>query len=165
MIKPSIKKILYQGRFVFILLIIIFLVYFFIYFPKQQTNLIETERVVKVIDGDTVKLENGEKVRYIGIDAPELKTNECFAQEAKRENEKLVEGKIIKLKKDVSEKDSYGRLLRYVWKDNLFINLYLVKNGFAVSSTYPPDLAYADLINQAEKKAKEERKGLWSACR
>jgi len=154
----------YLIRLILILIVLLFLVYFFVYFQDQENIYEEEGRVVEIIDGDTVRLENGEKVRYIGIDAPEIKEEECFASEAKRKNKDLVLGKIVRLKKDVSEKDSYGRLLRYVYQDDLFVNLFLIEEGFAVFSPYPPDLKYIDLFNQAEQKAKEENKGLWASC-
>ncbi|MBU1177290.1 thermonuclease family protein [Patescibacteria group bacterium] len=123
-------------------------------------------KVIKVIDGDTIVIEGGEIVRYIGIDTPETnkENNDCFAQEAWNMNRELVEGKEVKLKKDISERDKYGRLLRYVWVDDLFINEYLVKNGYASASTFPPDVKYADDFLKFQKKAKEENLGLWSSC-
>src|SRR4030067_982445 len=73
--------------------------------------------VVKVVDGDTVELENGQKVRYIGIDTPEttLGKNDCYGTEATEKNKELVEGKRVRLEKDISETDKFGRLLRYVY--------------------------------------------------
>jgi len=132
--------------------------------PGEVNDYEETGRVVKVIDGDTIKLASGEMVRYIGINAPEIKKAECFAIEAKMKNQDLILGKTIKLEKDVSEKDSHGRLLRYVYIDNLFINLFLVEEGCALSSVWPPDLKYEELFDQAEEKAKEQEKGLWGFC-
>jgi micrococcal nuclease len=129
-----------------------------------------------VIDGDTIEIENGEKVRYIGIDTPEIvdprKPVQCFGAEASKKNKELVEGKMVRLEKDVTDKDKYGRLLRYVWVDNLstgsgqalFVNLELVKQGFATSSTYPPNVKYQKEFLAAEKEAKESKRGLWGAC-
>jgi len=73
----------------------------------------ETGFVTKVIDGDTVVLSSGQTLRYIGMDTPERE--DCFFEEAKRANEELVLGEVVKLEKDVSETDKYKRLLRYVW--------------------------------------------------
>ena len=159
------KGSFYLVRLILVLAVLLLLVYFFVYFQGQENIYEEEGRVIKVIDGDTIRLENGEKVRYIGVNAPEIKKEECFAFEAKKKNEELVLGKIVKLKKDVSEKDSYGRLLRYVYQDDFFVNLFLVTEGFAVSSPCPPDLKYVDLLNQTEQKAKEENKGLWLSCK
>ena len=125
--------------------------------------------VAKVIDGDTIKLGNGEVVRYIGIDTPETnhprKGKECGGEEAKAENKKLVEGKMVRLEKDVSETDRYGRLLRYVFVGDLFVNEYLVRQGYAQARSYPPDVKYQEIFRQAEKEAREKKMGLWgSAC-
>jgi len=123
-------------------------------------------KVIKVIDGDTIAIEGGEVVRYIGINTSEIRqdNNDCFAQEAWDVNKKLVEGKEVKLKKDVSNKDKYGRLLRYVWIDNLFVNEYLIKEGYALSAKYPPDIKYAEQFDSFEKQAEENNLGLWSSC-
>jgi len=132
--------------------------------------------VTKVLDGDTIVLENGQKLRYIGIDTPELnhKKNkiECYAKEAFEENKKLVLGKRVYLQKDVSEKDRYNRLLRYVFLDEKmstdegsFVNLYLVKNGLAYAATFPPDVRYTNLFLQAQQEAREKKLGLWQNCK
>lgn len=127
-------------------------------------------KVTRVIDGDTIEIEGSQKVRYIGIDTPETvhpeKAVECFGREATTENKKLVEGKEVRMEKDVSETDKYGRLLRYVYVDDLFANDYLVRQGFAYASTYPPDVKYQEKLRQAEQEAKENKRGLWhpEAC-
>lgn len=123
--------------------------------------------VTKVIDGDTIVLMSGEVVRYIGIDTPEnpnLKSTDCFAREAFEENKRLVENKKVRLKKDVSERDKYGRLLRYVYVDSIFVNKYLVEEGYAVAVSYPPDIKYQVEFKLAEQRAKENNKGLWNKC-
>lgn len=136
---------------------------------------IEGERVLvtKVVDGDTVELERGEKVRLIGIDTPETKDPRrpvgCFGKEASNETKRLVEGKDVILQKDVSQTDKYGRLLRYVFlsieaNQILFVNDYLVREGFAKVLTYPPDVKYNERLREAEKEAKEGKRGLWGRC-
>ncbi len=128
----------------------------------------EMVKVTKVIDGDTIELENGKHLRYIGIDTPETvdprKTVQCFGKEASLMNKGLVEGKTVGLEKDVSETDKYDRLLRYVWLDGLLINEILVKEGYAISSTYPPDVKYQQRFINAERIARDNNFGLWSAC-
>ncbi len=126
---------------------------------SQSAELI---RVQRIIDGDTVVLENGQKLRYIGIDTPER--NECFYKEAMEENKKLVEGKEVRLEKDKSETDKYGRLLRYVWVDNTMINELLVREGFAVANSYKPDIGRQNILYSAENFAKGENRGLWGSC-
>lgn len=125
-------------------------------------------RVVKIIDGDTIQIEGGQKLRYIGIDTPETKHPskglECFGREAMERNRQLVEGKEVRLEKDVSETDRYGRLLRYVYIDGQMINEQLVREGYAHASSYPPDVKYQDTLRSAEKLAREEGKGFWKEC-
>ena len=128
----------------------------------------ELYQVTRVIDGDTIELENEERVRYIGIDTPETvdprKPVQCFGVEASKKNKELVEGKLVRLEKDLTDRDKYNRLLRYVWVGDTFINLELVKQGFASSYSYPPDVKYQDQFVEAQKEAREEKRGLWGAC-
>ncbi|MEA3345319.1 MAG: thermonuclease family protein [Chloroflexota bacterium] len=125
----------------------------------------EWATVVRVVDGDTVELEDGHKVRYIGIDAPETKHPwkpvEWMGPEAAAKNKELVEGEVVRLEKDVSETDKYGRLLRYVWVGDLMVNAELVRSGYARASTYPPDVKYADLFLKLQREAREAGRGLW----
>lgn len=125
-------------------------------------------KVKKIIDGDTIQIEGGEKVRYIGIDTPETvdprKSVGCFGKEASNKNKELVEGKIVKLVKDVSENDKYKRLLRYVWVGDIFVNDYLVRQGYATAVTFPPDIRYQKQFRNAQQEAKTKNLGLWSLC-
>ena len=124
--------------------------------------------VERVIDGDTVELATGEKVRYLGIDTPEsVKPNtppQCFSKDAYKENRDLVEGKYVRLETDISERDKYGRLLRYVYVDDLFVNEFLVKEGYAVSKWYKPNDKYKELIDAAQEYAVTADLGLWKFC-
>ena len=120
-------------------------------------------RVVRVIDGDTIEIEGGERVRYIGIDTPEVYPDlEAFGREACQANRQLVEGKTVRLEKDVSETDRYGRLLRYVWVDNTMVNAELVRQGLARAKAYPPDTRYQKYLDQAEAEAREADRGMWA---
>lgn len=125
-------------------------------------------KVVRVIDGDTIEIEGGERVRYIGIDAPETvepqKPVECFGPEASNKNKELVEGKTVRLEKDMTDRDKYNRLLRYVYVGENLINTELVQLGFARAWAYPPDVKYQNEINAAEQTAKKIKSGLWTAC-
>ena len=125
-------------------------------------------RVIKVIDGDTIQIEGGKTVRYIGIDTPETsdprKEIQCFGQEAAHKNKELVEGYFVRLQKDVSETDRYGRLLRYVYVDNIFVNEYLVREGYAKAATFPPDVKYREVFQRAQQEAQERKNGLWMSC-
>ncbi|OPX97597.1 MAG: SPBc2 prophage-derived endonuclease YokF precursor [Syntrophorhabdus sp. PtaU1.Bin002] len=121
--------------------------------------------VRKVIDGDTIQLESGETVRYIGIDAPELYIKdggaEFFAREAARYNKKLVFLKKVKLEFDAEKRDNYGRLLAYVFVKNTFVNAELVKLGYAKVMTKPPNTKYKDILLAQQQKAMDEERGLW----
>lgn len=119
-----------------------------------------TVLVIRVIDGDTIVLEGGEHLRYIGMDTPE--TGRPFYEEAKKANEELVLGKNVKLEKDVSERDRYKRLLRYVYVDDTFVNAELVKKGLARAKAYPPDTKYQKQLEALEKEAVTEGRGFWN---
>lgn len=123
--------------------------------------------VAKVIDGDTIDViinNETKRVRYIGVNTPER--DRCFYEEAKNFNSSLVLNKKIKLEKDVSESDKYGRLLRYVYLENgTMVNEKLVAEGYALVSTFPPDVKYQDRFLEAQKKARDESRGLWSKCK
>ncbi|MBI2022099.1 thermonuclease family protein [Candidatus Daviesbacteria bacterium] len=133
-------------------------------------------RVTKVIDGDTIEIDDSgqpKKLRYIGVNTPETvdprKAVECFGKEASNENKRLIEGQKVILEKDVSETDRFDRFLRYVFLklddgSLLFINDYLVRQGFAYASTYPPDVKYQEKFAEAEKEARDNNRGLWSKC-
>lgn len=162
-----------------ILLTIFFLIGFFSFIKsKPQQKYIPTPitlvKITKVFDGDTFEIETGQHVRYIGLNAPELyypnRPIECFATEAQKANKDLVEGKMVRLEKDVSETDKYGRLLRYVYLENtstnipLFVNKFLITEGYARLMTIPPDLKYYSVFKEEELKAKNKKKGLWHSC-
>lgn len=124
----------------------------------------ETSKVLRIVDGDTIEIENGRKVRYIGINTPEIESGECFATEASEFNKELILGKGIKLIKDTSEVDKYGRLLRYVYIGDDFINDDLVKNGFARVMTVPPDTKFKEEFKNLENYARVNKLGLWGKC-
>ena len=135
---------------------------------NKNDNVGDLVKVVRVVDGDTIEIEGGEKVRYIGIDTPETvdprKPVQCFSVEASKKNKELVEGKMVRLEKDITDRDKYNRLLRYIWLDDVLVNLELVKQGFAYSYSYPPDIKYQDQFLKAQQEAREAKRGLWSAC-
>ena len=135
-------------------------------FQAQSDNI----RVTKVIDGDTIGLSNGESVRYIGIDTPEIREKHGtvwvynprpYAEEAKAFNKTLVEGKNIRLEFDVQKRDKYGRLLAYVYESNRMVNLEMLKEGYAMIYTYPPNVRYTEDFLNAQKLARINEKGLW----
>lgn len=141
------------------------------FFLQQKPDVIGTSTevvegmVARVIDGDTIVLENGETVRYIGIDAPETsRGRECFADESTNYNKLLVEGKVVRLEKDVSERDRYGRLLRYVYVNDEMVNRKLVLDGYAFAASYPPDIKNQEIFKLSETEARKNIKGLWATC-
>ncbi|MFH1790352.1 MAG: thermonuclease family protein [bacterium] len=160
----------YEKYIVYALLLVGAISYaLFSYIPNRELRG-EFGTVKYVIDGDTIQLTDGRTVRYIGIDAPETQkktqTGQCFADESTNANKKLVNGAQIRMAKDISNKDKYGRLLRYVYVDNIFVNQYLVENGFAIAKAYLPDVYYKQEFKSAQEKSKTEKKGLWAdnAC-
>ncbi|MFN7034747.1 MAG: thermonuclease family protein [Bellilinea sp.] len=122
-------------------------------------------KVVSVIDGDTIKIElNNQKtnLRYIGINAPELDSEEKdLAEQALQFNKELVENQTITLYRDTSETDRFGRLLRYVFVDEVFVNFELIRMGFARQRDYPPDSACKDLFLKAQQEAISMQRGIW----
>lgn len=129
-------------------------------------------KVEEVIDGDTVRLENGQLLRYIGVDTPEVRIRENntwsykpqpFALEAKEFNKKLLEGKYVRVEFDVDKYDSYGRLLGYVFLGNIFVNAKLLEEGYAVLYSRPPNIKYVKKFIKLQEQARREKKGLWGA--
>ena len=134
---------------------------------NSPINLIQYE-VIRVIDGDTVELKNGERLRYNDIDTPETvhpsKQVECYGPQASEKNKDLVEGEIILVELGSPEKDRYGRLLGYVYVDDLFVNAELVRGGYAKVNSYGnPGSKLRNLLD-IEKNAKKSMQGLWGAC-
>jgi len=137
---------------------------------KDQSFLDDLEKtiVTRVVDGDTVVISTGEKVRFILVNTPESvhpddsKNTEFGTISSDFTKDQLLD-QTIYLEKDVSETDRYGRLLRYIYlEDGTFFNELLVKEGYAQLSTFPPDLKYLDIIKEAETYARENNLGLWA---
>jgi micrococcal nuclease len=144
-----------------------FLVAFFL-FASLAFAYPQKESVVKrVVDGDTFVLKTGEKIRLIGVDTPEydLKNHQIrfYGKEASEYSKKLLLGQTVRLEPDVKKKDKYNRFLAYVYlKNGTFVNLHLVEEGYAKARYYAPNGRYRKLFTEAEKKAKNLRKGLWN---
>jgi micrococcal nuclease len=121
--------------------------------------------VSKAIDGDSIVLETGEQVRYIGIDAPEMGKQsggpQFYAKEATAFNKQLVLLKKVRLEFDAERHDTYGRLLAYVFVKNLFVNGELVKRGYARAMIKPPNVKYKDLLIKYQNEAMSKEIGLW----
>ena len=119
--------------------------------------------VTEVIDGDTIVLLGGERIRFIGMNTPE--EGMYFYAEARDVLKIMILGKEVWLEKDISEYDQYGRKLRYVYHKDIFVNLEMVKRGFANIFTYPPDVKYSEKFLEAERYARENDLGLWKSSK
>jgi micrococcal nuclease len=137
--------------------------------------------VTKVFDGDTLRLADGEKVRLIGIDAPEMyesdklyrdiqstgqdmQTIMALGRESYQFTKQLVEGKRVRLEFDIEKRDKYGRLLAYVFipANELFLNAEIIKQGYAEPMTISPNIKYADYFQGLYQQARENKRGLWA---
>ena len=147
---------------------------------NQYPIKLDKATVVRHIDGDTVviKFENGveEKVRFIGVDTPETvhKTKDIkpYGRESSDYTKESLLGETIYVEKDVSERDKYGRILRYIWFEipkeiteqeiiNKMFNATIILEGYAQVSTFPPDIKYVDYFIKFQHEAQEQNKGLW----
>jgi micrococcal nuclease len=123
---------------------------------------------IKVVDGDTIHVrvaERVEKVRYIGVNTPEVHHPRLGAQPGGQEawdlNRQLVGGRQVRLELDVQERDRYGRLLAYVWVGETMVNAELVRRGYAQVMTVPPNVRHQGLFLTLQRAAREAGRGLW----
>lgn len=132
----------------------------------EPEDTFESGDVARVIDGDTVELADGRRVRYLMIDTPESTTEtECFGPEAKQFNTDLVDGKQIEMRFDVQREDQFGRLLAYVTVDGVEINPVIVERGYGcVLHISPNGDARVDEFEELELRARTLDRGLWAAC-
>ena len=135
--------------------------------------------VKRAVDGDTLLLETGERVRLIGVDTPEIHESDKLYRDSKRSGENtrtikamgqkaylftrnLVEAKYVRLEFDLEKYDKYDRLLAYVYlEDGTFVNAEIVKQGYASLMTIPPNVRYSDLFLRLYREARENKRGLW----
>ncbi|MDD5079334.1 MAG: thermonuclease family protein [Candidatus Omnitrophica bacterium] len=147
--------------------------------PWGRTYNYEDILVTRVIDGDTLKLENGKRVRLIGIDTPEMHESAKLDRDSQRSGQDkkaiqamgrrssdftkgLVEGKRVRLEFDVERLDRYDRILAYVYLgDGTFVNAEIIKQGYASLMTYPPNVRHVDIFKQLYREARENNRGLW----
>ncbi len=136
---------------------------------------LEAVTVERVVDGDTLKLTDGRRVRLIGVNTPEsTKRTEEYGKEASQYTTSKLNGKQVWIQKDISETDRYDRLLRIVWLDiptddmdeneirTKMFNADLVINGYAEPSTFQPDVKYSDYFIKFAREAREHNTGLWA---
>jgi len=143
-----------------------YLFLFLIALSVINTNASDFRSVKRVVDGDTIVLENGERVRLIGVDTPETvhpnKPVQYFGKEASAFTKNMVEGKKVKLEYDWQRKDRYGRTLAYVYlEDGTHLNAEIIKQGYGFAYTKYP-FKYLEEFRKYERKAREEGKGLWA---
>lgn len=136
----------------------------------------ERGEVVRVVDGDTIVVRIGdrdERVRYIGVNAPELAdleqgaAAECGAIAALEANRELVEGRTVALERDVSDRDRFGRLLRHAWVERdgwRLVSAELVESGAVRARSYPPDTIRDPELERAEREARSGGRGIWASC-
>lgn len=169
-----------NKRLSLVFLLLIFLIsldgfFFLLFFPQDfsnqtiiQENISEAENksevrefflVKKIFDGDTFEIEDGEIVRMLCIDAPE-KGEEFYNESTLFLSNKIL-NKSVRLLKDTSNRDIYGRLLRYVFLDEEFLNSLVVEKGLARAYYYTPDTSMFQTIKNAEKIAKSKELGIW----
>lgn len=146
-------KIIKAAIFVVILCIIIFS-----YNSYENKPLKEKTIATNVIDGDTIVISGGERVRLLGIDTPEK--GEVFYKESKERLEQLIENKEILLEKEGDNKDKYDRLLRYIFLNDTNINLLMVEEGYAICYFYGQS-KYQDSCRQLEQNAMQNKIGRW----
>ena len=120
-------------------------------------------KVEEVIDGDTIILSDGERIRFLGINTPE--EGMYFYSEARDVLKIMILEKEVRLEKDISDYDQYGRKLRYVYHGDIFVNLEMIKRGFANIFTYPPDVKYTEQFLEAERYARGNDLGLWESSK
>jgi len=158
------KKSISLGIFIFLI--------FFLFAPACAKKESDYYKVTEIHDGDTVSiitdsflgiLVKTERVRLIGIDAPEL-AQEQWGRRAKNHLRKLIKESDwqVKIEFDIQKRDKYGRILAYLWdRQGRMINYMMVKHGYAMVYTVPPNVKYAELFVEAQRLARQERKGIW----
>lgn len=141
------------------MVVIIFITGCFVKFSGYASKRQETVTVARVIDGDTLELANSKHIRLIGIDSPEK--GQQYYTESTDALKKMTEGRTVILEGDVSNTDGRGRLLRYVFVGDMFVNLEMVRQGYATARIISPDEKYKAELMEAEAEAREKELGIW----
>ncbi|MBF0619647.1 MAG: thermonuclease family protein [Candidatus Omnitrophica bacterium] len=171
---PSLNPLIFSA--------VLFLLIALLVFKPQAEKPIDGKffKVSYIYDGDTIRLETGEKVRFIGIDAPEMHESEKLFRDARKSGQDievikamgrrarefvvaLFGDKKVRLEFDIEKRDKYGRLLAYLYlEDGTFVNKEIIASGFAYPLTIPPNVAHTDEFKALFKEARAKRLGLWS---
>lgn len=147
------------------------------YLTMDNSEFTDYGLVTKVSDGDTITLNENQEIRMLGMDTPELAhpelyiKEECYGRDAKARLEQLVSNKNVLLLKDKEDQDKYKRSLRFVFTEDakipsrkLFVNAYMIGEGFARAYIFDQDEKYKDLIIALQQRAIKEKRGLWGKC-
>lgn len=148
--------------------------------PSKTVFASDAVSIVRVVDGDTLKLSDGTRVRLIGVDTPEVYYSDKLLRDSKRSRKdikaiqelgrkasaftkELCLGKKVRIELDVVKRDKYKRLLAYVYlEDGTFLNAKIIEEGYGEIMTIPPNVKYADYFLKLQKEARENKRGLWS---
>jgi micrococcal nuclease len=135
--------------------------------PNQPSPTAATRLCVRVVDGDTLELDGGERVRLIGVDTPETvdprRPVEYFGKEASAFTRRMAEGKTVRLEYDQDTRDRYGRTLAYVYlPDGILLNAEIIRQGYGHAYTRFP-FRYQEEFLALEREAREQGRGLWAA--
>jgi micrococcal nuclease len=123
--------------------------------------------VSHIVDGDTIDVTgcpDSGRVRLVLINTPEISPGECFGKEASAYTSSHLLNRQVGLERDKSDKDSFGRYLRYVWVDGELFDERIVRDGYAELAVYPPDVKYQSRIADAQHDAQISGRGLWPVC-
>lgn len=155
-------------RFNFLLPLLLFS---FLNCQPVATNSADYFPITRVVDGDTFWVDDGspkgKKIRLIGVDAPETRKSSrkdvgYYGEEAKHFLLEMLSGESVRLEYDADRTDRYGRVLAYAYlQDGTFINAELLRNGFAMVLTVPPNIRYAEKFVDLQRQARAKRKGMW----
>lgn len=129
--------------------------------PRPQADM-EACRVTRIVDGDSIECDPVGRIRLLGIDAPELGQPPFGARSLEALERMMPEGSQVWLEEDVEQRDTFGRALRYVWAGDQMVNWAMVRDGYAVLLTYPPNVRHVEALQNAQQAAQSEGSGLWA---
>jgi micrococcal nuclease len=130
--------------------------------PPHPARSLTTCDVTRIVDGDTLVCGEAGRIRLIGIDTPELSQEPAGPLAARALASMISTGATVSLEMGVDARDQYGRLLAYIWIDSTLINWRMIREGWAVTLTYPPNVRYVDWFTAAVEAARNDGSGLWA---
>ena len=129
--------------------------------PRHPVRATVPCTVTRIVDGDTIWCSGVARIRLIGTDSPESDQGSFGAEATSALTGMIPPGTEVQIEQDPEPRDRYGRLLAYIWHDGTLVNWRMVREGWAVLLTYPPNVQYVDLFTNAQRRAREEMRGLW----